>query len=220
MQRSSMAQAFGREAWKKLPACRGRHPHLATFEECGAETRTLGLGATNGWFAMRLRAFSLPRADSEVDQRVAENWGQLSLLLSLPEANARALMPNLACWPDIEPYGVDAVWQAIVRHGQEGAARAAGRRRSGPGGARVGGVHPPDPIELPDFTTRREPPPAKSRRVAAGGGRWSPSARGSRAVRLHQDRRPGVGCDLHRGRAHRPADQGGSDLGALRADPR
>jgi hypothetical protein len=45
---------------------------------------------------MQLRAFSLPRADSKVDQRAAENWGQLSLLLSLPEANARVLMPNLA----------------------------------------------------------------------------------------------------------------------------
>ena len=52
-----MAPAFGQEAVKTLPACRGRHPHLGTFEECGEQTRTLGLGATNGWFAMQVRAF-------------------------------------------------------------------------------------------------------------------------------------------------------------------
>lgn len=160
--RSSMAQAFGREAWKKLPACRGRHPHLAVFEDCGAETRTLGLGATNGWFAMRLRAFSLPRADNEVDQRVAENWGQLSLLSSLPETNAKLLLPSLACWPDVEPYGVDKVWRAIVRREREGAEQ--------PELDELDLATPeweaftrPDPIELPDFTTRREPPPSKAR---------------------------------------------------------
>ena len=53
----------------------------------GIETRTLGLGATNGWFAMQLRVFSLPLAESEVDQRVAENWSSESTLSpSLPEA--------------------------------------------------------------------------------------------------------------------------------------
>lgn len=160
--RSSMAPAFGQEAWKKLPACRGRHPHLGVFEGCGAETRTLGLGATNGWFAMRLRAFSLPRADNEVDQRVAENWGQLSLLASLPEANAKLLLPSLACWPDVESYGVDKVWDAIARRSSEGAEE--------PDWEDVDLVAPEweaftqlGPIELPDFTTRREPVPASSR---------------------------------------------------------
>ena len=114
-----MAQALGREAFKALPGCRGRHPHLGTFEECGVETRTLGLGATNGWFAMQIRAFSLPLADTEVDQRVAENWPQLNLLVSLPQAPAKALLPSLACWPDVEPYGADAVWEAILRRAEQ-----------------------------------------------------------------------------------------------------
>jgi hypothetical protein len=161
--RSSMAQAFGREAWKKLPACRGWHPHLGMFEECGVETRTLGLGATNGWFAMRLRAFSLPQADNEVDQRVAENWGQLSLLSQLPESSAKALMPSLACWPDVEPYGVDAVWSAILRRRDEGAGETAGPEDVDLATPEWEAFTQTVPIELPDFTTRREPPPAKSR---------------------------------------------------------
>lgn len=96
--RQSMARAFGAEAWKTLPACRGRHPHLGLFEPCGVETRTMGLGATNGWFAMQVRAFSLPRADTDVDQRVAENWAQLSMLAGVTAAQGKTTLPSLACW--------------------------------------------------------------------------------------------------------------------------
>ena len=147
-----MAQALGREAFKALPGCRGRHPHLGTFEECGVETRTLGLGATNGWFAMQIRAFSLPLADTEVDQRVAENWPQLNLLVSLPQAPAKALLPSLACWPDVEPYGADAVWEAILRRAEQ-----EDKADDGPADIDLKGPEwqaftRPGPIDLPDFT--------------------------------------------------------------------
>ncbi len=160
--RRSMAPAFGREAAKNLPSCRGRHPHLGTFEGCAAELRTLGLGATNGWFAMQIRAFSLPLAQTDVDQRVAENWPQLSLLAPLPEANAKAVLPGMACWPDVELYGVDAVWAAIRHladqdHDEEASAEI---DISGP---EWEAFTQPLPIDLPDFRTRKEPPPPKAR---------------------------------------------------------
>jgi hypothetical protein len=158
----SMAPAFGQDAGKRLPACRGRHLHLDSFEPCGLATRTLGLGATNGWFAMRLRAFSLPRGTNDAEQRVADNWGQLSLLAGMPEPLARQMLPNLACWPDLADFGTDDVWKAIVAH------------QSGDGGG-----HDTDDLDLaspeweaftqsqeitlPDFTTRRERPPANAR---------------------------------------------------------
>jgi hypothetical protein len=158
-----MAQALGREAFKALPGCRGRHPHLGTFEECGVETRTLGLGATNSWFAMQVRAFSLPLADTEVDQRVAENWPQLNLLVSLPQATAKALLPSLACWPDVEPYGADAAWEAILRRAEQ-----EDNADDAPADVDLKGPEwqaftRPGPIDLPDFTARKEPPPAKVR---------------------------------------------------------
>ncbi len=158
-----MAQALGREAWKPLPGCRGRHPHLGSFEECGVETRTLGLGATNSWFAMQLRAFSLPLAENEVDQRVAENWPQLSLLVPLPGTQAKSLLPSLACWPDVEPYGVDAIWEAIQRKAED-----VNDDDDGPSDIDLKGPEwqaftRPEPIELPDFTTRKETPPPKVR---------------------------------------------------------
>jgi hypothetical protein len=159
-----MAPAFGPEAAKTLPACRGRHPHLGTFEECGEQTRTLGLGATNGWFAMQVRAFTLPQADTEVDQRVAENWGRLSLFATVPNETAKALLPTVACWPDVEPYGVDAVWTAIQRRAEA---------EDGTGGGDLGDVEletpeweaftRPEPYDFPNFTTRKEPTPASAK---------------------------------------------------------
>jgi hypothetical protein len=119
----SMAPAFGQDAWQRLPACRGHHPHLTgsePFEPCGLQTRTLGLGATNAWFAMRLRVFSLPQGKDEVAQKVAENWGQLSLIAAMPEASAKQMLPIIGCWPDLEEFGLDDVWKAIVRHEDSG----------------------------------------------------------------------------------------------------
>lgn len=160
----SMAPAFGQDAWKRLPACRGRHPHLGTFEPCGLETRTLGLGATNSWFAMRLRVFSLPQADDEVEQRVAENWSQLSLIAGLPdEATAKKLLPTMACWPDLEPYGTDAVWKAILRY-QSDATPASDSGDLDLATPEWEAFTRPHAITLPDFTTRREQAPAAALR--------------------------------------------------------
>jgi hypothetical protein len=161
--RRPMAPAFGREAMKALPACRGRHPHLGTFTDCGIETRTLGLGATNGWFAMQIRAFSLPRADTDVDQRVAENWAQLNLLVSLPETQAKALLPSLACWPDVEPYGVDAIWLSIRRRVEQEAEEQEESEDVDLRAPEWQAFTGANPIELPDFTTRKEAAPARAR---------------------------------------------------------
>jgi hypothetical protein len=161
--RQAMTRAFGLEAAKALPACRGRHPHLGTFEECGEQTRTLGLGATNGWFAMQVRAFTLPQADTEVDQRVAENWGQLSLFASVPAETAKTLLPTVACWPDVEFWGVDAVWAAIQR-------RVAAS--DGDGAGEDVELETPEweaftraePCDFPNFTTKKEPAPPSAKR--------------------------------------------------------
>ena len=112
--------------------------------------------------APRRRAFSLPQADDEVDQRVAENWGQLTLLVGQPEAKARELMKILACWPDIEPYGTDKVWQAIQRRAEEGTPAEDSDDLDTP---EWEAFTRSDPIELPDFSTRREPVPVN---IAAG----------------------------------------------------
>jgi hypothetical protein len=113
-----MAEAIGEAGERNLPVCRGRHPHLGTFEPCGLPTRTLALAATNGWFAMQMRVFSLPQAGGDVDQLVADYWDTLDLLVTLPDASARELLPRLHCWPDLEIYGVEAVLAAVRRHAE------------------------------------------------------------------------------------------------------
>lgn len=166
--RRAMSEAFGAAAERNLPLCRGRHPHLGEFEQCENRTRTMALGATNSWFGMQLRAFSLPRASEPVDQVVAEFWRQLELLASLPAEVAKRLMPTQTVWPELEPYGVERAWAAIQQH-----ARAVA---DGPSAADAGdGLDLLGPewdaftgaaeVDLPDFTTRNEPCPA-------GAARW------------------------------------------------
>jgi hypothetical protein len=158
--RRPMSDAFGEIAELSLPACRGRHPHLGTFEPCDRPTRTLVLGATNSWFPLQLRAFTLPRGRNALDHAVAESWRHLEPLADLPEPTAKQLMPTQTCWPELEPYGVDRVWQAIRSHAASGEHH---EERHGeldlltPEWAALTGE---DPVNLPDFTTHHEPVPA------------------------------------------------------------
>ena len=110
----SMADAIGQTKQANLPACRGRHPHLEKFDPCGEPTRTLALGATNSWFAMQLKVFSLPRTDEPVEQAVREHWETLSILAPLPTETIKALLPTQASWPVLEQFGVESVYRTIA----------------------------------------------------------------------------------------------------------
>jgi hypothetical protein len=73
-----MAEAFSRDT--KLPACRGRRPHLRDFEEakCPEPVRALLLGASNAWFAVSLSALHVPHAqEGKLAQLVEEQWATL-----------------------------------------------------------------------------------------------------------------------------------------------
>lgn len=152
-----MSDAFGVAAERSLPLCRGRHPHLGQFESCENQTRTLALGATNSWFAMQLRAFSLPRASDPVDQLVAEFWSQLQLLAGLPPDTAKMLMRTQFFWPELEPHGEDKVWTAIVNHTEAAEPQVDDDDdlRTPEWRVFAGGQD----IDLPDFSTRREQVP-------------------------------------------------------------
>jgi hypothetical protein len=39
----NIAQSAGKDGWEKLPACRGRHPHLQRFYSCGRNLHLIGL---------------------------------------------------------------------------------------------------------------------------------------------------------------------------------
>ena len=75
-----------------LPACRGRHPHLGTFEGCSEEPRVLNLGASNIWFPVALSALDVPLAGALPDEPVSLNE------IKWPEWEALTA-PEPAPWP-------------------------------------------------------------------------------------------------------------------------
>ncbi|MFB6577095.1 DrmB family protein [Streptomyces sp. NPDC056402] len=159
----SMAEAIGTRSEQVLPACRGRHPHLGTFEPCTEQTRTMALGATNGWFAMQLRVFSIPHADNPVDSAVAEHWAGLRVVAQLPRETARLVLPTQVMWPQLERFGPDEVLDAISRHQGENQADATEDTDAldiaGPEWLAFIG----SPQSHPDFSVSNEPVPAAHR---------------------------------------------------------
>lgn len=157
----SMAEAIGERGRQVLPACRGRHPHLGTFEPCTEQTRTMALGATNGWFAMQLRVFSVPRADDPVDSAVAEHWAALRVLAALPEDAARLVLPTQVMWPQLESFGADRVIAAIARRVTEAAGDQPDNAldiTTPEWSAFTGPV-----LDHPEFSTAEEPVPSDDR---------------------------------------------------------
>lgn len=159
----SMAEAIGERGRQVLPACRGRHPHLGSFEACAEQTRTMALGATNGWFAMQLRVFSVPRANEAVDSAVAEHWRGLRVLAALPADAARLVLPTQTMWPQLESFGADKVLAAIARR-RDAEANADGEPDDALDIATPewNAFTGPD-LEHPDFSTSEEPVPPDDR---------------------------------------------------------
>ncbi len=60
--RRSMRELTGTAGADRMPRCRGRHPHLGTFEKCQAETRFMLLGAANQWFPATVSLLVVPES--------------------------------------------------------------------------------------------------------------------------------------------------------------
>jgi hypothetical protein len=59
-----MLEATGPAAAKKLPMCRGRHPHLDAFFSCDHPGKLMMLGAANQWFSNTVGLLALPRDEA------------------------------------------------------------------------------------------------------------------------------------------------------------
>lgn len=75
----NISDAAGSRGAANLPRCRGRHPHLQSFETCGEPLKLMVLGASNMWFNVSLSALHLPDEDP-VATAVAEHFDILSHL--------------------------------------------------------------------------------------------------------------------------------------------
>jgi len=108
--RRNISEAAGRDGRNHLPVCRGRHPHLQTFEPCGLPLRLMVLGSSNLWFGYTASALHLPQ-DRSVADLVAAHWDLLGVQPT-PDLVRRLVegMPDLG---DLRPTPIDEVWAVI-----------------------------------------------------------------------------------------------------------
>lgn len=112
----SLVHAFGKEAQANLPACRGRHPHLNKYEECTQETRTILLGATNGWFPITLSVLAIPLEHDQLSQLVLDGWAYFADAESADEIKVivKTLFKS-GSLPGIDKWGHEDVWKAVAK---------------------------------------------------------------------------------------------------------
>lgn len=107
----NVSDASGKDGWEALPTCRGRHPHLQRFEECGRNLRLMVLGASNLWFSVTASALHLPQSQTVADVIVA-NW---ELLGQQPSAAVvQALVGGMDQLRSLRDTPIDQVWAAIL----------------------------------------------------------------------------------------------------------
>ena len=112
----NMREVFLARGVGKLPACRGRHPHLGTFDPngCKADVRLLVVGASNQWFAQTLAALAVPKTGaSELQTKVEQYWSALEGLPLTMYPYARA---NVPAFRDLERWTDEEVYQAVQAH--------------------------------------------------------------------------------------------------------
>ena len=111
----SLVHAFGREAAKNLPACRGRHPHLNNYDDgCEERPRAVLLGSTNSWFSISLSVLAIPQGKDQLGQLIEDGWTYFSDMES--EAETKMVLKTLAksgSLPGIDAFTAEQVWKAI-----------------------------------------------------------------------------------------------------------
>ena len=110
----SMVHAFGQDSKDNLPACRGRHPHLNSYEDCDEEPRTILLGATNGWFPITLSVLAIPLEKDLIGQFILDGWEYFSDAESADEIKFTIkTLTKAGGLPGIEKWDYQEIWKAI-----------------------------------------------------------------------------------------------------------
>jgi hypothetical protein len=122
----NISHAMGKRGEESLPRCRGRHPHLNTFEDCDARPLAIVVGASNTWFAQTLSALAVPAtAASALQAQVARLWDQLGKVSSL-DVLTTILAMELPAFLGLQKWPADEIFIAIEQHRKELAAGASG----------------------------------------------------------------------------------------------
>ncbi|WP_077702787.1 DUF1998 domain-containing protein [Virgibacillus dokdonensis] len=111
----SLVHAFGKDGQDNLPACRGRHPHLDSYDSsCDQDPRAVLLGATNSWFPITISALAIPMEKNPLIQLIMDGWHYFEDIDSELEVKLtiKALSKSGAL-PGIGQYNEKDVWKAI-----------------------------------------------------------------------------------------------------------
>jgi len=108
----SIQDATGADGWESLPGCRGRHPHLQRYYECGKRLRLMVLGASNLWFPVAASALHLPSGQTLTDL-VAANW---EILSAQPNAQiAQMIIEGMDALRALRVFPIEEVWGCIEK---------------------------------------------------------------------------------------------------------
>jgi hypothetical protein len=108
----NIQEAAGRSGWEKLPACRGRQPHLQRFVSCGKRLRLIVLGASNLWFGVTASALHLPQSQT-VEDLVTVHWQVLGAQLTADVA--QAIIDGMDALRALRPVPINEVWACIEK---------------------------------------------------------------------------------------------------------
>lgn len=119
-----LADAFGRDNRRRLPACLGRHPHLREYaaEGCDRTIYPLVLGASNLWFPLVRASIAVPSATARIDQLVEQNWNDLQTATLPAVVTAFRQIGRLGAFAQ---YSDEQLWAAIERRRQSAGAGGA-----------------------------------------------------------------------------------------------
>ncbi|MCM1983978.1 DUF1998 domain-containing protein [Lyngbya confervoides] len=108
----ALSDAFGTLAEQNMPQCRGRHPHLRTFEEngCREQMKSILLGASNSWFPVTLSVLSIPTEDTSLGRLIEAHWDMLEATES--EQNIE-LLKKIGQLKAFSKISATVIWRAI-----------------------------------------------------------------------------------------------------------
>jgi hypothetical protein len=108
----NLQEAVGRSGWERLPACRGRHPHLQRFYPCRKPLRMIVLGASNLWFGVTASALHLPQGHT-VEDMIAAQWEILGAQPG-PEV-VQAIIDGMDALRGLRSHPIADVWGCIEK---------------------------------------------------------------------------------------------------------
>ncbi|MFC9953021.1 DrmB family protein [Streptomyces prasinus] len=163
----NIREAMGERGRGNLPGCRGRHPHLGTYETNGCPQNPVLMvaGASNQWFPLTLSALALPKGQGgDIEKLLDDHWPELQ---GVSDRGQFDFMANIPQFGYLKEFDADAVVEAITarKQGVEGPAPSAPDVQADLFGPEWEALSGPVPTPSDDFALRPATVPAPLREL-------------------------------------------------------